>query len=967
MRSKAIISGEAFFPIVGIGASAGGLEAYVELMRLMPTNTGMAFVLVQHLSPKHLSMLSEIVQKATKMPVVEIEDNTKVLPNHVYVIPPNSVLELFHGVLHLSELKLPYATNRLIDTFFRSLAYDQRNLAVGIVLSGTGSDGAQGLKDIKAEGGFSLVQEPKTAKFDGMPRMAIEIDHPDCIMPVKGLVAELIRIATNPKLIKIATTDENLPTTETSTHLAKIFLTIRATTGTDFSVYKYPTMIRRIKRRMVLHGIDSIKHYHAFLERSPEEAKALFSDLLINVTEFFRDPNVFDFLKSDILPGLIKARAPQGIIRAWVPGCSTGEEVYSLAICLIEALEELNLKVQIQIYGTDISDSIIKKARAGLFTDSITKQVSEERLRRFFATDGNGYRIAKSVRDCCIFSTQDVTIDPPIHRLDILSCRNLMIYLSTEVQKKLMQTFFYALADDGYLLLGAAESIGSASSLFALVDEKNKIYSKRNLPKSKSAAAKASSPMRTIPSGTIEERRVRASIRLTSPVLAAEDVILEEYAPAWILINRSLDIVHIKGNTDLFLSPRSGAPSWNLSRILRAELVPTVRVLMHACEKKGKRSHKRTQTLKINRRKFVVDIEVRRIETSQVETHFLVVLADHERAPAGKRLVGKRSSAKLLKLNEELESSQNSLRSFLDDQTATNEELQSANEEVLASNEELQSTNEELETTKEELQSTNEELVTLNEELSNRNAELSVVNNDLVNVLTNSQLPILIVDNNLAVRRITPMAGKLLSLMPSDIGRKLKDFNLGFDVDKISEKIGDVIQHLVPIEIDLPNRSGRYFSVRFRPYKTTDNRIEGAVITFIDVDDSRKDDMDPLATRRFSEAIIDTVEDPFVVLDRDLKIIRGNKALFELFKGREEDRIGTSFLDLVRNRLDWEQLETLLNSELPQKSLVKGFNINSSPNDKSDAKILLNATRLEWPHNNDVLSLLTFHLMPDIK
>lgn len=949
------------FPIIGIGASAGGLEAYIELFKLLPPDTGMAFVLVQHLSPKHFSMLSEIIQKTTRMDVQEAKDATKILPNNVYVIPPNSIMEVFHGVLHLRPMNQPHSTNRLVDIFFRSLAYDHRNLAVGIVLSGTGSDGAQGLRDIKAEGGISFIQDPATAKFDGMPRMAMELDHPDKVLPIAALAKELVKITFKPNA-RVFALDASALTPENEAYLKQIFILVRSLTGTDFSTYKTPTIIRRIKRRMVLHRIDSLKHYHSFLESSKEEVKALFGDLLINVTEFFRNPEVFDALKTKVFPEILRDRAEGEAIRLWVPGCSTGEEVYSIAITLLEYLGKSAAKFPVQIYGTDISDDIVKKARAGLFPEAISKQISDERLSRFFIKEPNGYRVSPTVRQCCIFSTQDVTADPPIHRLDILSCRNLMIYLGPSVQQRLMENFFYALKPTGFLLLGASESVGTAASLFAIVDDKTKIYLKRATaapPRRFLGKLKEPNP---VPKGADDTSHTNLA---SDPIALAEKIVLERYAPASILVNQAMDIVQFTGNTTHFISHKSGQPSWNLFKMLRDDLVTEIRVLLHSAQKEKIVAKKVGLQFKSGSKSRLLDLVAIPIATARIDAHYLVLFFVRALPQKSGEKIPARDEKQVSELKQELAATKSSLRSFMEEQNATNEELQSANEEILSANEELQSTNEELETAKEELQSTNEELVTLNDELSNRNSELTEANNDLSNVLSNAHGAIVIVGASMQIRRITPAAAKLLNIGLNDIGRKLMDFNLGFPTDVIEEKLTDAVRNVSTLEFELRNRAGNYYLIRIRPYKTVDNRIEGAVATFIDIDDLKTKERGILATQRYSNAIIQTMHDSLLVIDGSLRIQNANRAFYKTFRVDESATLGKLLYELGNGQWDIPELRKLLEEILPKKVEIEAFKVTHDFEHIGKQTMLINAQRLVWEHQKEILILLAIRRVAD--
>jgi two-component system, chemotaxis family, CheB/CheR fusion protein len=960
------------FPVVGVGASAGGLESFMEMFKSLPPDTGMSFVLVQHLSPQHLSMLSALIQKTTKMNVQEAKDQMPIGPNNVYIIPPNATLEIFHGVLHLSPMSEPHSGLMPVNLFLTSLARDQGNLAIGVILSGTGSDGAVGLKDIKADGGITFVQDPKDAKFDGMPKAAIGVVAPDFILSVRSISRELVRIASHPIVRKAMPHEESNPTPETEPILQKIFILIRSATKIDFSTYKYPTVIRRIKRRMVLHRIDTLKNYLEYLQVTPIEVKALFEDLLINVTDFFRDDEAFESLKAGVFPNMMKDRVPGTPIRIWVPGCSTGEEVYSIAITLLEFLGESVNKFPIQIYGTDICESAIKIARIGVYPETASRKISQDRLERFFIKEQGGYRIAKSVRDLCIYSIQDVTTHPPIHRLDLLSCRNLLIYLGSQIQKKLMETFYYALSPNGYLMLGAAESVGKAATHFEIVDKKNKIYQKKgghiqpgpnlgNMPLQ--SASYSTQPV-------VEEVALKRPLKVVDPVTVAEQLMLENYSPAWVLVNKSLDIVQFRGNTDRYVAPASGQPTWNLMKMLRGGLAPTVRVLIHSALKENKSVRKNGLTVTHGKSIGLVDVEAAPLNITNQESFCLIVFIDRkvekivkvkEAGRKGKNNKTDPIFVENIALKEELALTHKSLQSIIEDQNATSEEMQSTNEEVLSANEELQSTNEELETAKEELQSTNEELTTLNDELSNRNHELDNLSNDLINVLSNASVSIVMVGSDLRIRRFTPMAEKLLNLIPSDVGRVLTEINFGFQIDKLEDQVNDVIKTMNTFEMEARDKRGIWYSVRIRPYKTIDNKIDGAVIVFININDFKIKQNLIEEAKRYSEGVIQTVRDPLVILDKDLRVERANQAFYDTFQVTEKDTIGRQFYDLGNRQWNIPELKTLLEEVLPQKVEVRNFEVIHEFQDIGEKVMILNARTLEWEGQKKHLILIGLH------
>ncbi len=967
-----IESSSPVFPIVGVGASAGGLEAFMEMFKDLPSDTGMSFVLIQHLSPQHLSLLSTLIQKGTRMNVQEAEDQMRVRPNHVYIIPPNHTLEIFHGVLQLTTLTEQHSNILPINLFLTSLARDQGNLAIGIILTGTGADGADGLRNIEADGGITFVQEPTTAKFDGMPKAAILATSPDFILSVKDISKELVRIAAHPFIKRALMIEESEPSPETEKVLQKIFLLVRTATKIDFSTYKYPTMIRRIKRRMVLHRIDSLNQYFTYLQTAPQEVKFLLEDLLINVTNFFRDTEVFESLKENVIPQFMKDRAQGTPIRIWSPGCSTGEEVYSIAICLIEYLGDAFHKFPIQIYGTDICEPAIKIARLGSYPESASRNISPERLDRFFIKDNGRYRITKAVRDCCIFSIQDVTSHPPINRLDLLSCRNLMIYLGPTVQKKLMETFYYALNPNGFLMLGSSESVGSSANLFAIIDKKNKLFIKKGIPQF-SVKTVSQEPLQTSVerlSKNSDKIPFKQLTKIADPVTLAEQLMLEKYSPAWVLVNQSLDIVQFRGATDHYIASASGQPTWNLIKMLRDGLAPSIRVLIHSAQKDMKPSRK--NGLKVNSKPIprVVDVEVIPLMPTPQDFFFLIVFVeskDTQKSLSKEKIQKRKSNEKdpiLLEnaaLKEELALTHKSLQSIVEDQTATSEEMQSTNEEVLSANEELQSTNEELETAKEELQSTNEELTTLNDELTNRNNELDHLSNDLMNVLSNANVSIVMVGSDLRIRRFTPMAEKLLNLIPTDVGRILTEINFGFNINKLEERVGSVIRTMDTFEAEIQDRQGLWYSIRIRPYKTIDNKIDGAVLVFVNINDAKIKQNLIEDAKRYSEGVIQTVRDPLVVLDKDLHIERANQAFYDTFKVTEKETIGHTFYEIGNQQWDIPALKTLLEDVLPNKSEIRNFEVSHKFEQIGDKIIILNARTLEWEGQKKHLILIGLH------
>ena len=832
-------------PIVGIGGSAGGFEAAMELLRNLPSETGMAFVIVQHLDPHHASRLASLLGKVTAMPVSEITETITPKPNTVYVQPPNSCVIAKDGTLTL--IRRQERHNVSIDHFFESLAEECGSRAIGIVLSGTGTDGTAGLRAIKAAGGLTFAQSEESAKFDAMPRNAIRAGFVDVALAPREIAREINRISNHPYLRQTLSDPEAAEKEiyRQADDLGRIFLSLKKNTGVDFSSYKESTLFRRIHRRMALHRIDKIGRYARFLRDSRKESAALFDDLLINVTRFFRDQAVYGALKKRFLPALLKNKKTdrQPELRAWVPGCATGEEVYSLAICILEVLGAKPDKMHIQIFGTDLSDSVIEHARLGIYSSAIQKDVSPARLKRFFVKRDGSYQIHQNVRNLCTFARQNICADPPFSRIDLISCRNVLIYLTPDLHKRCIPQFHYALKPGGYLVLGPAESTGTYDELFKLVDRKNKIYTKieRATPRTVDFIPQIGSEL-----GHLATRSTTAGAHFGNDLLKMADrIMLSAYAPAAVVIDQEMQVQQFRGQTDLFLEQRPGPATFNLLQLARSSLVPDLRATIQRAIKTHKPARKDRVKVKLGGKSHEINMQVVPFKVPGSDKAWLLVIFD-ETTKATKReklpaLLGKTASqCELTELRHELAASKESVQAIIEEQEATNEELKSANEEIESSNEELQSTNEELETAKEELQSTNEELTTLNEELSNRNLEMMQVTSELNNLLASIQMPIVMVDNALTVRRATPAARGAFNILPTDIGRPLSELRPNIEVPDLDNILQEVIETLSTRERKVRDREGREYLLRVRPYRTTDHKIDGAVLTLIDMDGNSK-------------------------------------------------------------------------------------------------------------------------------
>ena len=869
-------------PIVGIGASAGGLEAFNELLRALPPDTGMAFVLVQHLEARHESMLAKLLAGVTRMVVAEVKQGKRAQPDHVYVIPPNADIAIRNGVLQLMRREAPAGRHMPIDHFFQSLAKDQGARAIGVVLSGTAADGTLGLKAIKAEGGITFAQEPGSAKYDGMPRSAIAAGCVDFILSPEGIAMELSGIARRPYAEPV----EVLPAGEEE--LAPILRLLRAASGVDFTYYKKATIKRRIARRMALLKMDTLGAYLGRLESHREELDALYRDILIHVTSFFREPEVFLAFERAILPKILAAKPAEDGIRIWIPGCSTGEEVYSIAMCVLEQIGDRAKGAPIQIFGSDISDKAIEHARAGIYPASALTGVSKERLRRFFTrSNEHHFQVSTALREVCIFARHDLTKDPPFSRLNLVSCRNVLIYLEPVLQKRVLATFHYALKDDGFLLLGRSETLGAFPELFRLMDKKNKFFTKRN---GSGAATKAGpAPF---------ERLAPPEIRpAAEPAFdfekEADQVVWERYGHAGFVVNQDLQLLLVRGDTSPYVRPAPGRPTLNVLKMLREELGFEVRAAVQKARRTGSAARQEGIRLKHGDRFREVNVEVRPLAGAKAgEKDFLVLfeeagpLADlPPDAPAGR------------KLRTELSRTKEYLQAIIREQEATNEELKSANEEALSSMEELQSTNEELETAKEELQSTNEELVTLNEQAQIRNAELARLSDDLNNVLSGVEIPILLLGGDRRIRRFTPTAEKLLHLLPGDLGRPIGDIRLRMDIPDMDELISGAIQRGDELKREVRAEDGRWYALRMLPYRTGDRKIDGVLISFSDIDEVKRIQQTLRKERNFVTSVVDAASNLLVaVLDREKRIVHFNRACQELtgytleeVKGKPQD------------------------------------------------------------------------------
>jgi two-component system CheB/CheR fusion protein len=830
------------FPIAGIGASAGGLEAIEQFFTHMPTNAGIAFILVSHLDPSHASMMTDLIGRFTKIAVVEAGEGMQVEPDHIYVIPPNRNMAMFHKTLHLSVPDHPRGLRMPIDFFFRSLAEDQGERAICIVLSGTGSDGTLGLRAISGAGGMSMVQDPASAKYDGMPESAIKTGLADYILPAEkmpeqliGYIARFYRKAAR-RTLPIA---EKAPGT-----MQKIFMLLRSKTGHDFSLYKKNTIHRRIEKRMSVHQFQDVPQYVRYLQDNPDEVKILFKEFLIGVTNFFRNAEAFDILRKKILPKVLSGKPENYELRIWVPGCATGEEVYSIAMVVRECTDDLKHNLNVQIFGTDIDEEAVARARAGLYLANIGLDVNSQRLKRFFIKEENGYRIKKEIREDCVFAIQNVIKDPPFTKLDLVSCRNLMIYLEPQLQNKLIPLFHYSLKPGGVLLLGPSESIGGFSDLFPVIDKKWKFYQRKESKPSIDASSFPAFHGAYEREGVGKPRDIGRIGGTGIPALA-QRILLANFAPPSVIVNMKGDILYIHGQIGKYLEPPPGQPTVNVLEMARKGLRLELRSALQNAVSNNRDVALRDLKVITDSGVHPVNLTVKPIrDVEQGEGLFLVTFGDvlpvKKAAPDRSKGRSTRENAHVAELEQDLKYTRENLQATIEELQASNEELKSTNEEMQSTNEELQSTNEEMETSKEELQSVNEELITVNAELQTKIEQLSRAEGDMKNLLDSINVGTIFLDSEMKIKRFTADITNVINLIASDIGRPLGHIVTNLeDVDLVAEA-GKTLDTLRWNEKEVRTRDGKYYLMRTIPYRSMENVIEGVVITFTDITQLKK-------------------------------------------------------------------------------------------------------------------------------
>jgi two-component system CheB/CheR fusion protein len=886
------------FPIACIGASAGGLEALEQFLGNVPENSGMSYVVIQHLDPTQKGMLPELLQRITMMKVFQVKDRMPAKPNCVFVIPPNSSMSILKGVFHLFE---PIETRGLrlpIDFFLRSLADDQNERSIGIILSGMGSDGSVGLRAIKEKNGLVVVQDPATAKYDSMPRNAIDSVVVDIVAPANLLPARIIDFLKHIPTIK---SDLEIEIKDKSS-LEKIIILLRTNTGNDFSLYKKNTVYRRIERRMTVHKIDKISSYVHFLQENPKESGILFKELMIGVTSFFRDAAVWEKLKEKIIPDIISNRDEGSILRAWVPGCSTGEEAYSLAMVFKEAIEKIDPhgSFSLQVFATDLDNEAIETARRGIFPANIAADVAPNRLNRFLIKTDDGYRVNTEIREMVVFANHNIIMHPPFTKIDILSCRNLLIYMDTELQKKLFGLFYYSINPEGILLLGSAETLGVQSSLFTTIDSKLKIF-KRSvttiLPELFDFPASFS---RTRPANY--EKNIPAS-PIQNIQNLADQLLLHHFSPAGVLVNENGDIIYISGHTGKYLEPAVGKANMNIFAMLRDGLHNEFPIAFRKAIMTKESVVLRNIKVGTNGGNLTLNIKIQWIDKPEpLNGMVMIIFTDLPDVP-GIDLRSKKGKKTLdnmrqLEMERELQHTREEMQSTLEEMQTSQEELKSTNEELQSTNEELQSSNEELTTSKEEMQSLNEELQTVNAELQSKVEDFSRVNNDMKNLLNSTDIATLFLDKELNIRRYTIQATKIFKLIKGDIGRPITDLVSDLIYPEMADDALEVLRTLVFIQKQIPAKDKRWFSIRIMPYRTFDDRIDGLVITFINLSDIKQVEEKLHETEQMNRLLLNSSSQVIIKLSTDREILEFNHEAEKFFGKKREDAIGQNYIQM---------------------------------------------------------------------
>ena len=941
---------ETRFPIVGLGASAGGLEALEEFFRNMPADSGMAFVVVMHQAAKHVSLLPELIARCTTMDVGPIRDRVAVQPNSVYIVPPGKNVDMLSGVLHLTDLPPNHVAPLPIDYFFRSLAQDQRETAVAIVLSGTGTDGTAGLTTIKGEAGMVMAQSIESARFSGMPQQAVDSGLADYVCSPAEMPSLLVAYARGPFLKMPRLVESPPPGIEQS--LPEILLTLRRRCGHDFSGYKATTICRRIERRMNVHQIVEPKHYLRFLDEHEPEAETLFKELLIGVTSFFRDTETFEALTRHVLMPALKSKTDDATFRVWVPGCATGEEAYSIAILLRECMDELKTHLSVQIFATDLNGGAIEAARTGFFSSSISTEVSPQRLSQFFTKEDDHYRIRKELRDWLVFAPQNVIHDPPFTKLDLVSCRNLLIYLQGELQKKLLTLFHYSLRSEGCLFLGTSETIGEFTDLFEPIDNKAKIFRRRNTTPRRKHSVEF--PITSTISDDLQKRVAKPSTAVTPPLAnAITQMLVSCFAPPTVVVDQKGQIVHVHGHTAQFLELAPGAPTQDIVSLARSGLELDLSAALRRAGQQTDPVVHENVAVERNGDSVRVNVTVQRIAEPESISGLLRVsfqLVPRVDPPVSKGAdskSAKRRTSREKEIARELQEAHEALQRSIEDRDASNEEMKSTNEELQSTNEELQSTNEELETSKEELQSLNEELQTVNAEFQEKIHDLSQANDDMANLLNSTDIATVFLDNQLCIKRFTEQAKEIIRLISTDVGRPLRDLTSSLQHEDLVSDAKEVLKTLAFKECEVCTDDGRWLLMRIVPYRTSEDKIDGLVVTFVDINQLRSVQRESQLARAYAESIVETMRESLLILNSDLRVRTANDSFYRKFQVTPEATIGKLIYDLGNEQWNIPALQRLLEEILPQNNRFDDFEVSHCFPNIGMRKMNLNGRRIE--------------------
>ena len=932
-------------PIVALGASAGGLEAFEQFFHHAVPDGGVAFVLVTHLDPGHASMLTEILQKTTTMPVVEAQDQMVVKPNQVHVIPPNRDMAIFRGALQLSVPATPRGQRMPIDSFFRSLADEQGEGAVCVILSGSGTDGTLGLRAVQGAGGVSFVQEPSSAKYDGMPTSAIRSGLATYVLPVEEMPRQ---IAAYVHTLRNRGTGSVLPAPAGASALSKVLLLLRSQTGHDFSLYKLSTIQRRVERRMTILGIEAADVYARYLQAHPEEVTLLFKELLINVTSFFRDAEAFAALKRDVVPLLFEGKPDDYAFRVWVPGCSTGEEAYSIAMVLREHMDETRRELKVQLFGTDVDEDAIKEARSGRYPPNIAMDVSPDRLRRFFVREESGYGITKAIRDMVIFATQDVIKAPPFTRLDLVSCRNVLIYFEAELQSRLIPVFHYALKPGGVLFLSPSEGIGSHTDLFSAINRKFRVFQAKASEASTRAITRGIPRSGDAPKGTEEPKKAKD----TSVADLTRRALLDSYAPPSLLTDEAGNVLYVHGDTGRYLRMAPGQPSLNAIAMAREGLQLELRRAIHDAATKKRRVVCKDVPFKTHGAIHRLNLTIKPLKEEEAGRPLLIVTFQDAGQPAPSKAAGSkrparaRESTRVRQIEQELLHTRKTLQATIDELQASSEDLKSMNEELQSTNEELQSTNQEIETSREELQSINEELLTVNAELQAKIELLTGLQNDMKNLLDNTNIGTIFLDRHLAIRRFSREAAVMFRLVASDVGRSLADIKSNVEGEDLVEDARAVLDSLVPRDKQVQTAAHAWYLVRILPYRTLENIIEGVVLTSTEITAMKKVEEALQQARSYAESLVDSVREPLLVLDDQMRVVSAGRSFYRTFGVTADETVGRRVYELGERQWDIPKLRERLETIVRQDEGFEDFEVEHHLAGTGPRRMLLNGRRV---------------------